>query len=64
MWLRNREELDRLLAQNIDENYSEVVRYLANHEAPLDYLISGELAQIQTFGIPTISKLLHRTKQI
>lgn len=63
MWLRNRKELDRLLALNIDENYSEVVRHLANHEAPLDYLISGELAQIQTFGIPTISKLLHRTKQ-
>lgn len=63
MWLRNRKELDRLLAQDIDENYSEVVRYLANHEAPLDYLISGELAQIQTFAIPSISKLLHRTKQ-
>lgn len=61
--LRNSKQLKKLQAGNIDQNYHELVRYLANHDAPLDYLIAGELAQIQTFGIPSISKILRRTKQ-
>jgi hypothetical protein len=63
MWLRNSIKLDGMLNLDVKEHYSEIVKHLANHEAPLDYLVSGELAQIQTFGIPSISKLLHRTKQ-
>ncbi|MGK0474703.1 MAG: hypothetical protein ACJAYV_000348 [Oleispira sp.] len=63
MWLRNTKELDKLSGQKIELNYHAVVKYLANHDAPIDYLISGELGQIQTFGIPSISLLLQRTKQ-
>ena len=63
MWLRNTKELDKLSGQKVELTYHIIVKYLANHDAPLDYLISGELAQIQTFGIPSISMLLQRTKQ-
>jgi hypothetical protein len=63
MHLRNNIELEKLSHLRVEEHYQTIVKYLANHDAPLDYLISGELAQIQTFGIPSISKLLQRTKQ-
>lgn len=63
MPLRNDKELRKLNQLNIEEHYQAIVKYLADHDAPLDYLISGELAQIQTFAIPSISKLLQRTKQ-
>lgn len=61
--LRNNKELLALNQLNIEEDYQTIVKYLADHDAPLDYLISGELAQIQTFAIPSISKLLQQTKQ-
>ena len=63
MHLRNDKELRKLSQLNIEEHYQTIVKYLADHDAPLDYLISGELAQIQTFAIPSISKLLQQTKQ-
>jgi hypothetical protein len=63
MWLRNSKELKKLARGKVELQYQTIVKYLANHDAPLDYLIAGELAQIQTFGIPSISKLLHRTQQ-
>jgi len=63
MFLRNKKELEKLEQGKVELQYQAIVKYLANHDAPIDYLISGELAQIQTFGIPSISKLLHRTKQ-
>ncbi|GAA4648733.1 oxygenase MpaB family protein [Kistimonas scapharcae] len=43
------------------ENYHEMVRIMAEHEFPLDTLIAGELAQLKTFGIPGIARLLHQT---
>ncbi|NRA23563.1 MAG: DUF2236 domain-containing protein [Oleispira sp.] len=63
MYLRNNSELEKLSHLRVEEHSHTIVKYLANHDARLDYLISGELAQIQTFGIPSISKLLQRTKQ-
>ncbi|MEH6451085.1 MAG: oxygenase MpaB family protein [Oleispira sp.] len=63
MFLRNKKGLEKLAQGKVELQYQAIVKYLANHDAPIDYLISGELAQIQTFGIPSISKLLHRTKQ-
>ncbi|OUS40117.1 hypothetical protein A9R00_07655 [Oleispira antarctica] len=63
MHLRNNKELLRLSQLNVEEHYQTIVKYLSDHDAPLDYLISGELAQIQTFAIPSISKLLQQTKQ-
>lgn len=61
--LRSQKKLKQLQNSDVEKHYHELVRYLANHDAPLDYLIAGELAQIQTFGVPTISKILRRTKQ-
>lgn len=63
MCFRNNKELDKLAKLRVEEHYQGIVKYLANHDAPIDFLISGELAQIQTFAIPSISKLLQRTKQ-
>lgn len=53
----------KLSQLNVEQHYQKIVKYLADHDAPLDYLISGELAQLQTFAIPSISSLLQRTKQ-
>jgi hypothetical protein len=39
----------------------EIVTILSNHLFPVDILIATELAQLRTFTIPTISRLLHRT---
>lgn len=63
MYLRNDQELLKLRQLNLEKHYQKIVKYLADHDAPLDYLISGELAQLQTFAIPSISSLLQRTKQ-
>ncbi|CAA0110066.1 Uncharacterised protein [BD1-7 clade bacterium] len=63
IFLRNRKQLEALECQPVNDNYHERIHYLANHDAPLDYLIAGELAQLQTFGIPSICKILRRTGQ-
>lgn len=57
---RKRQQLNRI---PLYKNYHERVKYLANKDMPIDFLLAGELAQIQTFVIPSISRLLHRTKQ-
>ncbi len=38
-------------------------RRIVDHDFPLDFLIAGELAQFQTYAIPSIARLLHRTGQ-
>ena len=59
---RNRKELQRLARQPVSENYHQRIKYLANVDMPIDFLLAGELAQIQTFGIPSISRILHNTR--
>lgn len=34
-----------------------------DHDFPLEFLIAGELAQFETYAIPSISRLLHQTGQ-
>lgn len=63
MSLRSDKTLKKFAKGKVELQYQEMVKYIANHDAPIDFLISGELAQIQTFAIPSISKLLNRTKQ-
>lgn len=41
----------------------EIVHILSNHIFPIEMLLALEIAQLRTFTIPTISKLLHATKQ-
>lgn len=60
---RNTATLKAFELLDTSKHYHDMVYYLANHDAPLDYLIAGELAQLQTFGIPSISKILRRTRQ-
>ena len=36
---------------------------IVEHDFPLEFVLAGELAQMETFAIPRISKLLHRTRQ-
>lgn len=60
---RSNKKRQQLAGCPVAENYHERVKYLANTDMPIDFLLAGELAQIQTFAIPSISRLLHRTKQ-
>lgn len=60
---RDNKKHQQLSKKSLKENYHQRVKYLANTDMPLDFLLAGELAQIQTFVIPSISTLLHRTKQ-
>jgi len=40
-----------------------IAEHIAEHGFPLEFLLAGELAQMETFAIPRISRLLHRTRQ-
>ena len=41
----------------------ELMQDIVEHTFPVEFIIAGELAQFETFAIPSISKLLHRTRQ-
>ena len=44
------------------EDFSAFLKII-EHDFPIEFFIAGELAQLETFAIPSISKLLHHTKQ-
>lgn len=46
-----------------ETEYFEIARILISREFCLDILMATEIAQLRTFTIPSISKLLHRTGQ-
>jgi uncharacterized protein (DUF2236 family) len=52
-----------LASLDAEKQAEDVVRILANHVFPLEFLVSLELAQFRTFTIPSISALLHSTGQ-
>ncbi|NVB42522.1 DUF2236 domain-containing protein [Pseudenhygromyxa sp. WMMC2535] len=54
-WERRIDALDPI------EDCEEIVDILSNHVFPLDVFVATELAQLRTFTIPTISRLLHAT---
>lgn len=55
---------DREIAQRDPrEDAQEIVSILANWVFPLEILVGMELAQLRTFTIPSISKLLHATRE-
>lgn len=55
---------DREIAQRDPrEDAQEIVSILANWVFPLEILVAMELAQLRTFSIPSISKLLHATRE-
>ena len=58
---RTGKHTQRLAALDPAKDHHEMVRIMAEHEFPLDTLIAGELAQLKTFGIPGIARLLHQT---
>ena len=59
--LRTGKHTQRLATLDPEKDHHEMVRVMAEHEFPLDTLIAGELAQLKTFGIPGIARLLHKT---
>ncbi|CAA0103663.1 Uncharacterised protein [BD1-7 clade bacterium] len=63
IYLRNNKTLQQLTDAGVDENYHAILQYLSKHDTPLDILLAAEFAQIQTFGIPSISKILRQTRQ-
>src|SRR5690606_41946005 len=40
-----------------------VTQIIAQHVFPLEHLVSVEIAQLHTFTIPSISKMLHATRE-
>jgi hypothetical protein len=56
-WEREIERLDPV------RDAHAIVEVLTSHVFPLDILIASELGQLRTFTIPTISKVLHATRQ-
>ncbi|MEM7160726.1 MAG: oxygenase MpaB family protein [Myxococcota bacterium] len=53
----------RIDALDPDEDAATIVRILFDHVFTEDYLHSVELGQLTTFGIPSISRVLHGTRQ-
>jgi hypothetical protein len=54
---------DEIEAFDPESQSTEILEILTTRVFPLDILISLELAQLRTFTIPTISALLHKTRQ-
>ncbi len=61
--LRTKRWDDVIAALDAERDAQAIVVILANHVFPLEILVALELAQLRTFSIPSISRLLHRTRQ-
>jgi hypothetical protein len=46
----------------VDRSHA-ITSRIVEHDFPVEFVLAGELAQMETFAIPRISKLLHRTRQ-
>lgn len=45
------------------ESSFKILQRIVEHSFPIEFILAGELAQFDTFAIPSISALLHRTRQ-
>lgn len=54
---------DEIAAMDAHEDCHDIIMLLGNRVFPMDLLIATEIAQLRTFTIPTIAKLLHQTRQ-
>ncbi|APR78878.1 Hypothetical protein A7982_04225 [Minicystis rosea] len=60
---RTRRWDDEIARLDPDESHREIVQLLSDHVFPLEMLVALELAQLRTFTIPSISRVLHGTRQ-
>lgn len=49
--------------RNEPETDTKSFMYIIEHDFPIEFLFAGELAQFETYGIPSIARLLHQTAQ-
>ncbi|MDI3284072.1 oxygenase MpaB family protein [Polyangium sp. 15x6] len=61
--LRTRRWDDEIARLDPERDYEAIVYALANHVFPFEIIVAMEIAQLRTFTIPSISKLLHATGQ-
>ncbi|MDC0746473.1 oxygenase MpaB family protein [Polyangium mundeleinium] len=54
---------DEIARLDPERDYEAIIFALSNHVFPFEILLAMEIAQLRTFTIPTISKLLHATGQ-
>lgn len=55
---------ERVIATlDAEEDAQRIVAILVNHVFPMEFLFALELAQLRTFSIPSISGLLHATRE-
>lgn len=62
-WLRTDRWSQEIEKLDVVEDAQLIVGIMVNHVFPLEFLVALELAQFRTFSIPTISALLHATRQ-
>lgn len=60
---RTRRWQERIQELDPERDAFAIVDMLATREFPLDMLVATEIAQLRTFTIPSISRILHRTRQ-
>lgn len=62
-WRRTARWDREIAALDAKEDAQEIVTILVSHVFPVELLLALELAQLRTFTIPSISKVLHATRQ-
>lgn len=60
---RTRRWDEKIARLDPEKSYREIVLLLSDHVFPLEMLVAIELAQLRTFTIPSISRILHATRQ-
>lgn len=62
-WLRTTKWDREIEALDAVEDAQDIVILLVNHVFPLEIVLALELAQLRTFTIPSISRILHATRE-
>lgn len=61
--IRTRRWEEHLATLDEERDAQEIILTLSNHIFPVEVLLAVEIAQLRTFTIPSISKILHATRQ-
>lgn len=62
-WIRTKRWDQEIARRDPKQDAQEIVSILANWVFPLEILVAMELAQLRTFSIPSISQILHATRE-
>ena len=60
---RRYDNLRRIQALDPEASFDEIASLVARHEFPWDYVQGTSIAFMRDYGVPSISRLLHRTAE-